>query len=455
MSLFEMVRQYLDENQIEALKNEISQAQILEIVRLLIQLPSDDRAVVFRLLPKDTAMEIFEQLDTGLQQDLISSLKEESATELFIDMEPDDRARLLDELPARVAKKLLASLSEEEKEKTSVLMGYPPRTAGRIMTPEYVRLRRTLTVSEAIDTVRRNGEDKETVYTLYVTDDTRKLEGVVSLKDLVMASPDQKVEEVMAEKVISATTETNQEEVARLLHDLDMLAIPVVDRENRLVGIITIDDAMDIIEEETTDDIFDKVGLAALAGQESGRSLRLVRGNLWDVWKVRVPFLVITLIGGLLAGAVIDAFEETLEAIAAVAIFIPVIMDMGGNVGTQSSTIFTRAFVLGHINVKRFFSHWLREAGIGLSIGLVMGTAAGIVAAVWQQEPNFGWAVGIALALTITIATSMGFLVPFVLVKLGFDQAAGSDPFITTIKDISGLFIYFFMVNIFLGHLLA
>jgi len=165
-------------------------------------------------------------------------------------------------------------------------------------------------------------------------------------------------------------------------------------------------------------------------------------------------FLVITLFGGMLAGAVIDAYEETLEAIAAVAIFIPVIMDMGGNIGTQSSTIFTRAFVLGHINLKRFGGHLFKEVKIGLSIGAIMGVAAGIIASFWQQSPDFGWAVGLSLALTMTLATTLGFLVPFILVKLGFDQAAGSDPFITTIKDVTGLFIYFTSVSIFLSHML-
>ena len=454
MAFYEAVIDHLKNNDVGALKSLINQADNFEVLKLIEDLSPENRVVVFRLLGKDSALEIFEQLDKSLQQELISSFKEERAVELFSSMEPDDRARLLDELPARVAKKLLASLSPEDKEKTSVLMGYPPKTAGRIMTPEYVRLRRNLTAREALNTVKRNGEDKETVYTLYVTDDTRRLEGVVSLKDLVMASPEQKVEDIMTEKVVSVTTETHQEEVARLLQDLDLLAVPVVDRESRLVGIITFDDAIDVLEEETTDDFFDKVGLTPLAREESGRSQRLVSGSILDVWKVRLPFLVITLIGGMLAGAVIDAYEETLEAIAAVAIFIPVIMDMGGNVGTQSSTIFTRAFVLGHINIKRFVRHWLREVGIGLSIGVVMGIAAGIIASVWQQNPDFGWAVGISLALTITLATGLGFLVPFVLVRLGFDQAAGSDPFITTIKDISALLIYFSFVSVFMGHLI-
>lgn len=322
------------------------------------------------------------------------------------------------------------------------------------MTPEYVSLRAEMTAEQALEKIRRKRKSAETVNVLYVTDTNRKLLGVLSLGDLVTAGKAAKVAEIMNKKVFQVATDSGQEEVARLLKDRDLLAVPVVDREELLVGIVTVDDAIDILEEETTDDIFDKVGLTALARKETGRSQRLVSGSFWDAWKVRIPFLIITLIGGLLAGGVIDAYESTLEAIAAVAIFIPVIMDMGGNVGTQSSTIFTRAFVLGHINIKKFGSHFLRETKIGFSMGAVMGVAAGFAASIWQQEPNFGWAVGISLTLTMTIATSMGFLVPYLLVKMGFDQAAGSDPFITTIKDISGLLIYFSLVSVFLGHLL-
>ncbi len=454
MTLFEQVKNNLDNKNMEALKSLINEADILEVVELIKELPSEEKVIVFRLLNKEKALEVFEQLDVELQQKLISSFKEDRAIELISGMEPDDRVRLLDELPARVAKKLLSSLSLEEREKTNELMGYSPRTAGRIMTPEYVRIKREDTVKDALETVRKNGQEKETVYLLYVTDNTRKLEGVVSLRELVMASPQQKVEDIMTQNLANVSIDTDQEEVARLLQDLDLLAVPVVDRENRLVGIITVDDAMDIIDEETTDDIFDKAGLTALAGQETGRSLRLVTGSMWQVWLVRLPFLVITLIGGLTAGAVIDVYEDTLGAIPYLAIFIPVIMDMGGNVGTQSSTIFTRAYVLGHISIKHFFRHWLREIGIGLSIGVIMGLVTGIIASVWQQKPELGLTVGIALAITVTLATTLGFLVPFTLVRLGFDQAAGSDPFITTIKDIVSLMVYFYLVTVFMGHLI-
>ncbi len=459
MSVFaEQVRAYLQDKEMDKLKELLNQQELHQLLELFFEFEGtdnlDEMLVLFRLLNKDLSLAVFEQLSVDLQEKLIYSFTDEKSIELVLGMEPDDRARLMDELPAKVAKKLLNKLTPEERGKTSILLGYAPRTAGRIMTPEYVSLKAEMTAEEALEKIRRERKSAETVYVLYVTDANRKLLGVLSLGELVSAAKSARIGDIMTETIAKVDTDTDQEDVARLLQDRDLLAVPVVDRENRLVGIVTVDDAIDVLEEETTDDIFDKVGLTNLTSQETGRSQRLVTGSTWEVWKVRIPFLIITLIGGMLAGAVIDAYEETLEAVAAVAIFIPVIMDMGGNVGTQSSTIFTRAFVLGHINVKRFGSHFLREVKIGFSMGVIMGIAAGIIATLWQQDPNFGLAVGVSLALTMTIATSMGFLVPFVLVRMGFDQAAGSDPFITTIKDVTGLFIYFTSVSIFLGHLL-
>ncbi|MGI6097929.1 MAG: magnesium transporter [Dethiobacteria bacterium] len=452
MPLYRTALTYLAQKDMEALKKLLNEADIIDVIKLIQDLDNKDRVIVFRLLSKDRALEVFEQLDVDLQQRLLDNFTEEKAVEIVAEMDPDDRARLLDELPARVAKKLLAKLSSEERKYTADLLGYPPETAGRIMTPKYIRLRGELSVGEALEKIRTSGKDKETIYTMYITDSERRLEGVVSLRDLVMASPKQCVEDIMNTEVVKVTTETDQEEVAKVLQDRDLLSVPVVDRENRLVGIITVDDAIDVLEEEITEDIFDKEGLISLAHQESGRSQRLVSGTLWEVWSVRLPFLLITLVGGLLAGAVINVYEKTLESIVGVAFFIPVIMDMGGNVGTQSSTIFSRALALGHINMRRFFRQWLRELGVGLSIGLTLGILAGIVAAIWQPIPGLGFAVGLSLAITVTLATGLGFMIPYLLLKLGLDQAAGSNPIITTIKDITGLIIYFFLVSIFLGR---
>jgi len=445
----------LKSKDIGALKLMINNASELDLLNVIDGLSAENQAIVFRLLSKDKALFVFEQLDITDQEKLMRSFTEEATIEMISELDPDDRVRLLDELPATVAKRLIAALSPAERAATNLLMGYEAHTAGRIMTPEYVRLRKDMSVAEAVERIKLTARDKETIYTLYVTDYTRKLEGVLSLRDLFFAESDVKIETIMQTDTVKVSTDDDQEEAARLMQKLDLLSIPVVDKENRIVGIITIDDAMDIIEEETTEDIFNQAGLANVSGTEFDRSDVLVNGSIWKIWKVRLPFLVITLAAGMLAGLVIGGFEEALMSTAAVAIFIPLIMDMGGSIGTQSSTVFVRGMVLGHIDTSKFMKHFLKEISVGLSIGVLVGVVAGTIAGtisyVWQGQPMLGIAVGLALICTVTLAALLGFLVPFVLHKLNVDQAAGSAPIITSIKDISGLLIYFVLVNAFMS----
>ena len=445
---------HLKEKNMEMLKTKLSEAEPIEILYILHDLTPDEKVVVFRLLSKENALYIFEQLEPTLQYELIKSFTDERAIELINEMTPDDRVSLFEELPATVTKKLLSSISPDERQVTNILMGYAPETAGRIMTTEYTSLKRDMSVEEALEKIRKESSQTETIYTLYITDSQKNLEGVLSLKDLVIAKADAKINDIMSTTIIKVSTNTDQEEVANTLKELDLLAIPVVDKENRLVGIVTIDDAMDILEEEATEDIYDQAGFADITGNETNRSNVLINGSLFQIWKVRMPFLFITLVAGFAAGAVVGGFEETLEAVAAVAIFIPLIMDMGGNVGTQSSTLFVRGVILGHIKVKYFLKHFLKETLVGFSIGTVIGILAAAVAIVWQGNVMLAIAVGISLVLTMTLAAMLGFFVPFILIKFNVDQTAGSAPIITSIKDIAGLTIYFVLVSYFLGNLL-
>jgi magnesium transporter len=454
ISVKETVLQNLKSKDIGSLKLILNNASELDLFNIIHGLSAENQALVYRLLSKDKALFVFEQLDAADQEKLMRSFTEETAIEIISELEPDDRVRLLDELPATVAQKMLAALSPEEREATNLLMGYEAHSAGRIMTPEFVRLQKDLSVVEAAEKIKSTEKEKETIYNLYVTDDERRLEGVISLRELFFADAQDRIETIMQTNPAKVSTDDDQEEAARLLQKLDLLSIPVVDKENRIVGIITVDDAMDIIEDETTEDIYNQAGLVDVSGTEFDRSDVLVNGSLFNIWKVRLPFLAITLVAGVLAGFVIGGFEELLMSTAAVAIFIPLIMDMGGNIGTQSSTVFARGVVVGHIDVKKFMRHFLKETGVGLSIGVMVGVISGIIAAVWQGEPLLGIAVGLALVCTISLAALLGFLVPYVLIKLNVDQAAGAAPIITSIKDISGLLIYFILVSIFMGHLL-
>lgn len=450
----ETILSYINDKDMDSLKVMLANAEEIEILQVFYDLNPEEQVIVFRLLNKDTALSIFEDLDTEYQWNLLRSFVDGKAKELVNEMAPDDRVRLLDELPAKVAKKILESLSPEERESTNLLMGYEPETAGRIMTTEYISLKKDATKKQALDIVCQQAKEKETIYTLFVTDSERKLEGVLSLKDLLVADNDTKLEDIMSKKSISVSTGTGEDKVARILQELDLLAIPVVDKEERLVGMVTVDDAMDIIEDEAEEYIYEQAGLADVKGIESDRSNVLVNGSLWKIWRVRLPFLLITLVAGMVAGVVVAGFEEALESIAAVAIFIPLIMDMGGNVGTQSSTVFVRGVVLGHIDIGRFFRHLVKEMSIGLSMGLLIGFASGIIAASWQGMPALGFAVGLSVMITMTLASLLGFLIPFVLVKLNVDQAAGSAPIITSIKDVAGLLIYFLLVIAFMGHMM-
>jgi len=457
-ALTEEISRCLESRDMQSLKTFLQQSEEMEILRVFHQLSLEDQVIVFRLLSKDKALSVFEDLDTDQQQNLLSSFSNERIIEYMNELAPDDRVKLLDELPAVVAKRLINSLDPEERKSTNVLLGYQPETAGRIMTTEFISLHRGMTAKQALSKARALAAEKETIYTLYVTNSQKRLEGVLSLRGLLTAENDTVIEDIMSKSVISVSTATDQEEAARLLQELDLLAIPVVDTENRLVGIITIDDAMDVLEEEAEEDILIQSGLASVKGAESNRSELLVRGNLWNIWKVRLPFLLITLAAGFAAAWLVEGFEDILNAVVAVAFFLPLIMDMGGNVGTQSSTTFARGVALGHIQIKDFLKHFMKELAVGLNLGLTSGLLAGgliALASLWFDFPaTLALAVGLTLVVTMTLAASLGFLVPYVLIRLNVDQAAGSAPLITSIKDIAGLLIYFLVVSVFMGHVL-
>lgn len=328
---------------------------------------------------------------------------------------------------------------------------FAPETAGALMTTAFTCVDRDLTVEAALAEVRVQARTSENIYTIYVVGPDFRLDGVVSLRELLIANPADRVADVMTHPAICVTTDTDQERVVRVFQELDSISVPVVDGNYCLVGIVTVDDALDVQTDEATEDAY---GEAGITNKEAARSDVLVHGNLWNIWKVRLPFLLITLVAGLLAGVVVEGFEDALSSIVAVAVFIPLIMDMGGNVGSQSSTIFARGVVLGHISVKKFWGHLIKETLIGLSVGLLVGVLGGLVAGVWQANMGLGLAVGLSLVVTVTLSAALGFLVPWALVKLGVDQAAGGAPIITSIKDITGLLIYFGFVTLFLSHMM-
>jgi magnesium transporter len=439
---------WIKADDLKSLKSYLKELEPAVIANLVEQLNEEPQAVVYRLLPKDTALEVFEELDVDLQQTLIQSFRIDKAAEYFRFLEPDDKAALMDELPAKVARLLLSRIPKEDHDMVMLLMGYEDGTAGRMMTPKYYRFTPDMTVAQALEKIRNSKEDVEAIYHLYVTDAKRLLLGEILLRDLIFEDADKQLNQIMTKDPISVLATMDDDDVASILQEYDLLAIPVVDNEHRLIGVVTVDDAMDVLEDERIDQALDKAGLIELSSRESDRSRLLTSGSLVDVWKIRIPFLVITLVGGLSAGIILEGFESAL-AIVQLAFFIPMIMAMGGNVGTQSSTIFTRALVLGQINVKQFMNHFIRELVVGVSIGLILTIPAGLFIFVWQGDLNLAFVVASALLSAIIIGSSLGYVVPYGLMKLGLDQAAGADPIIMTIIDVTGISIYFLLATLF------
>jgi len=451
-----LIAQRLHARDFEGAKALLNQLPAAEAAQVLSALAEADRAVAFRLLDKDQAIATFEQLNADEQRSLVLAMESSEAIAIIEGLDPDDRAALFDELPAKVAKRLLADLRPETRAQIHMLLNYPPDSAGRIMSPNYVMVRRYATVGEALEAVRRSPLKREGIAVVFITDATRRYEGFVRLTDLVKADPDTPVSELIEGADVRVAASDAATAAARLLQRLDLPAVPVVDRENRLVGAVTFDDAMDILEEESSETMYQKAGVAPVGqGADVVRSERLTCGSILYPVRVRIFFLLITLAGGLAVGRIIEHFESVITSVTAAAVFIPMIMDMGGNVGTQSTTIFARGLALGHIDLSRFLRHLWWETRVGMVLGLILGVVGGAIAYVWQGAPNglpeLGIAVGVSLFISSTLACFLGFLMPWALLKLGLDHAAGADPFLTTLKDFTSLTIYFFLVVFLLG----
>lgn len=451
----ELIRFYIKKKEFKKLQVILKDLQRHELKEIFKHLKQDEQVIFFEVLSEDKAVALFKILGTQQQKNLLDALQPPMVQTFLNQLSSDDRVRLFDRLPERRVKSLLGVLTPDNRSETLHLQAYVPETAGRIMTTEFVTLTEDMTQEEALAKVTEEATRKENIYILFIIDEKLKLTGFVTLHQLLMMAPTAVINEHMSRQPISVKTSEEQEKVAQKVKELDLLALAVVDDTNKLVGIVTFDDAMEILEEEATEDILNQAGLSDLKDTEEDRSKLLINGKLNKILAVRLPFLLATLLLSMLSGLVIENFEQTLESIAMVAIFIPLIMGMGGNIGTQSSTVFTRGLVLGHIEIENFLEHFFKELRVGLTIGALMGIMAGLMATIWLGFPMLGLAVGLALFATMTVASLLGFLVPFILIKLKIDQAAGSAPIITTIKDLVALLIYFTCISLFLGHLIS
>ena len=437
-------KELLEDKQYRALRERLVDSEPTHIADLLTSIPADEAVIAFRLLPKDLAISVFDDMDGAFQNQLLEAFSDQAARNFLEAMPPDDRAELLDEVPAKVARRLLQILSTDQRRVTLQLLGYEEETAGREMTPLFVDLHSDMTVTQALERVRQLAINRETVYQCYVMDRRRYLIGIVSLKDLVIADPDAKVGDIMKPDPPFVSTHTDREEVASELREHNLLAIPVVDAEQRLVGTITHDDVADIIEREATEDIY---RFGAVSGTERG----YFTSRILDVVRRRGVWLLLLIVVNTVTGAIIAQQRELLGEILILAAFIPLLIGTGGNVGAQSATVVIRGLATGEVKPKRAVAVVVREAGIGALLGILLGAVALGWAYALGRNLEVAAVVSITLVAISVMATLAGGALPFIFRLFKIDPALVSAPFITTVMDIFGVAVYFGIAYIILG----
>ena len=456
MERFEIVEKallkMLEEKKYSALRDILLVMNPNDVAQLFNQVPSENIPLLFRLLPKEQAAETFVEMEPDAQELLIRSFSDNELKEIVDELYVDDAADLVEEMPANVVKRILKQADPEMRRSINQILRYPENSAGSWMTTEYVSLRPEMTVEEAILRIRRQGVDKETIYTCYVTKD-RVLVGIVTVKDLLLVQDDEtKIGDIMLTNLISVSTHTDQEEVARMLSHYDFLALPVVDKENRMVGIVTFDDAMDVLEAETTEDM-------ELMGGMTPSEKSYLKSGAFDLFKNRIPWLMLLMVSATFTGLIITAFEGALAAQVALTAFIPMLMGTGGNSGSQSSVTVIRALSLDELD----FSDIWRVLWKELRTALLCGVALAVVCFVkiWLVDKMLmgndqitlmvDLVVCLALLVTVVAAKVVGCLLPIGAKAIHVDPAVMASPFITTIVDALSLLVYFVLAKAILG----
>lgn len=431
------IKELLATRQYTSLRQKLADMNEADVAALLEQLEEDDMLKVFRILPKDLAADVFSYMEVEHQQLIITSLSERDAASIIDNLMADDATDLLEEMPANIVKKLLANVSPEMRRDVNHLLRYPEDSAGSIMTVEYVDLKENLTVEEAIARIRKVGVDSETINICYVLDAQRKLLGTVALRYLLLSEPDEVIGDIMHENVIAIHTLMDQEEVARQFKKYDFTSMPVVDNENRLVGIITVDDIVDIMEEEATEDI---EKMAAIVPSDKP----YMKTGIFETFKKRIPWLLLLMVSATFTGQIIGRYEDALSACAVLTMFIPMLMDTGGNAGGQSSVSIIRGLSLGEIRYRDTPAIIWKEMRVALLCGVTLA-AANFVKLMLLDRVGITVAIVVCLTLVVAvlIAKLIGCTLPILAKRLGFDPAVMASPFITTIVDALSLMIYF------------
>jgi magnesium transporter len=439
------VIKYLKEGKRKELQHLLDELQPYDMAIVYSNLPEKHRTRFLLQLSIPVLADMIQELDRELQLNVLNRLGAEKSGKVLDDMDNDDLASLLDDLSPEKIESFLSGMKKEESSIVQNMMTYHPETAGRLMTNRFVWIRNYYTVREAVDKLKSFAEFAETINYLYVVDENRKLVGVVSYRDLLLADMNDKIQNIMYERVISVDVNTDQEEVARLIERYDFLAIPVVDEEGVLMGIVTFDDIIDVVIQEANEDI-EKLSA-------SGKAIDFDTKAFVAAYR-RLPWLILLLFIGLVSGSIISSFEDTLQRVVALAFFMPMIAGMTGNTGTQSLAVVVRGLASKDIDSKTIMKLIWREFGVGLIIGLTCGMLISIIAYVWQGSLILGFVVGSSLFLTLIIGTLAGTMIPLILYRFNIDPAVASGPLITTINDIFSLITYFTIASWFLHALL-
>lgn len=427
--------QLLSSKEYKKAQSVLTQNNAIDNAKLLESLDPKDCAFAFRLIPKDEASKVFSCMSSSMQAHLVDLFTQSELKEVIDSLYMDDTVDLLEDLPANLVKLILASVDPQKRNIINKLCKYPEDSAGSIMTIEYVSLRKEMTVQEALDHIKATGIHKETIYTCYVLEN-KKLLGIVSAKSLITSNRDTKIEKLMNKNIISVQTHTDQEEVAKLFRKYDLIAMPVLDSENCFVGIVTFDDVMDVMIDETNEDISK---MAAIEPNEKG----YFETTVWQHAKHRIMWLLILMFSATITGSIITRYENAFQAVPLLVSFIPMLMDTGGNCGSQSSTLIIRGLALGDIKFKDLFRVIFKEFRISLIVGAILAVANGLRIFIQYQNPQIAIVVALSLAVVVILSKFIGCVLPLFANKVGLDPAIMASPLITTIVDTCSILVYF------------
>ena len=420
-----------------ALRELLLQTNDVDIAELLNDLPPREAYIVYRTLPKHVASEVFVELNPEMQEHLLTSITDKEINALIETLAVDDAVDMLEEMPSELVVRILKNASYETRTLLNQYLSYHEDSVGSIMTAEYTDLQRQMTVAQAIDHIRTTGEDKETVYTCYVIEKDQSLEGVITVRDLMRAKDDQRIEDLMNTNPIAVQTITSREEAAQVLRKYSMISLPVVDSEQHMVGIITVDDAADVLQEQATEDLEHMAGIAS-------RERPYLQSGVFDLAKNRFLWLLILMISGVFSEMILGRYESAISVIPLLVAFIPMLTDMGGDAGSQVSTLVIRSMALGEMAIKDMWSVIFKEIQVSLMVSLPLGGLNYLrVILAHESEPMVAFVISLTLVCTITMANALGVILPMVAKKMRMDPALMATPMIATLVDIMSMIVYF------------